>query len=200
MKSKIHWTGIVLAMVLGLGAVSRGEEPIIPPTLSKIWPAGMERGTTAIFTLDGRNLSGATNVLFDAPGITGKVAQITDVLEKITGPRAGVDLGAQVPLGKKQTAKLEVTAAKDVEPGLHKFRIQTPLGTSNMAVLAVGSLPEVNKSADASAQPEMVKLPATLIGAIEAPGATDSYQFEGKAGEEMVFHVMASELGSQLKS
>src|SRR5436853_7816009 len=116
MKSKTHCTGFVLAMVLGLGAVSRAEEPIIPPTLSKIWPAGMERGTTATFTLDGRNLSGASNVVFDAPGISGKVMQITEVPEKISGPRAGVDLGAQVPLGKKQPAKVVVTVAKDVEP------------------------------------------------------------------------------------
>ena len=55
------------------------EEPIIPPSLAKIWPVGMERGTTATFTLDGRNLSGAKAVIFDAPGITAKISQITDL-------------------------------------------------------------------------------------------------------------------------
>ena len=200
MKSRIVSSGIALSMMLVLGTVSRADEPIIPPTLSRIWPAGMQRGATATFTLDGRNLSGATNVIFDAPGITAKVTQITDVPEKITGPRAGVDLGAQVPLAKKQTAKLEVTVARDVEPGLHRFRIQTPLGTSDMAVLAIGSLPEINKSADASAEPAVVKLPSTLIGAIETPGATDRFQFEGESGKEIVFQVIASGLGSQLKS
>src|ERR1700683_4317996 len=58
------------------------EEPIIPPSLSKIWPVGMERGSTATFTLDGRNLSGAKAVIFDAPGITAKISQITDLPEE----------------------------------------------------------------------------------------------------------------------
>jgi hypothetical protein len=204
MKPKIiHITALLI-----LGALTAlpilAEEPIIPPSLSKIWPVGMQRGTSATFTLEGRNLSGKNDVIFDAPGITGKLTQITDVPEKITGPRAGVDTAAQVPLGKKETAQLVITATKDVEPGLHWFRIQTPLGTSNMSVIAVGSLPEINRSAKASAgsapQPEMVKLPATLIGTLAEPGDSDRYQFEGTAGEELVFQVMASELGSNLQS
>jgi len=184
----------------------RADEPIIPPTISKVWPAGMERGTTATFTLDGRNLSGARAVIFDSPGLTARVTEVTDLPEKITGPRAGVDLGAQVPLGKKQTAKLEVTVAKDVSPGIHRFRIQTPLGTSDMAVLDVGSLPEIAenpKPESAQAMPsaaQAVTLPATIVGTIQTPGDTDSYQFTGRAGEQLVAQVVASELGSQLVS
>jgi len=180
------------------------DEPIIPPSISKVWPAGMERGTTATFTLDGRNLAEAKDVIFDAPGISGKVTDITDVPEKITGPRAGVDLGAQVPLGKKETAKLEVTVAGDVAPGIHEFRIQTPLGTSNTVVLDVGSLPEIQESPTSgmagSAEPQEIKLPATLVGTVATPGDTDRYQFMGKAGEELVFQVVASEVGSDLES
>ena len=191
---------VAAALAVPLGA----DEPIIPPSISKVWPAGMERGTTATFTLDGRNLSGARAVIFDAPGISGKVTDITDVPEKITGPRAGVDLGAQVPLGKKQTATLNVTAAKDVEPGIHQFRIQTPLGTSNTAVLDIGSLPETAESPESAksstAEPQEVELPTTLVGTVATPGDTDRYQFTGKAGEELVFRVVASELGSELES
>lgn len=177
---------------------------MIPPSLSKIRPVGMQRGATVTFKVEGRNIAGANDVIFDAPGITAKVTEITDIPEKITGPRAGVDLGAQVPLGRKQSAQLEITVAKNVEPGLHWFRIQTPLGTSNMSVIAIGSLPEISKtappSADSVPQPMMVKLPATLIGTLAALGDTDRYQFEGRAGEDLVFQVLASELGSQLKS
>lgn len=184
----------------------RADEPIIPPTISKVWPAGMERGTTATFTLDGRNLAGASDVIFDAPGITAHVTGVTDLPEKITGPRAGVDLGAQVPLGKKQAAKLEVTVGKEVAPGIHWFRVQTPLGTSNMAVLDVGSLPEIAENPKpaaygaASNGEQQVTLPATIVGTIQMPGDTDRYQFEGHAGEEFVAQVVASELGSQLVS
>jgi hypothetical protein len=197
-----------LALGLMLALVLRAEEPlhppIIPPSVSRITPAGMERGKTAIFTIEGRNLSEATEVFFDASGISGKVTQVTDVAEKIAAPRAGEDLGAQVPQGKKQTATLEVMVSKDVMPGIHRFRIKTPLGTTNKMVFAVGALSEMKRHASAAmgstAMPEMVALPSTLIGNIAAPGDRDSFQFEGEAGDEMVFAVEASRLGSDLKS
>ncbi len=204
MKTKALFLGVISWIGMACALPLCADEPIIPPTISKVWPAGMERGSTAAFTIDGRNIAAATDVIFDATGITGKVTQITDVAEKITGPRAGVDLGAQVARGKLQTGKLEITVAKDVAPGLHWFRIRSPLGTSNMVVLDIGSLPEVNvgekTSADFGAQADLVQLPATLIGTISSPGAVQSFQFEGKAGEELVFQVVASKLGSGLES
>jgi hypothetical protein len=177
---------------------------MIPPTVARISPEGMQRGTTASFVLEGRSLSEASAIIFDAPGLSAKVSEITDVPEKITGPRAGVDLGAQVPMGKKQTARLEITVAKDATPGLHRFRVRTPLGTSNLVVLAVGALPEIKRPAttemDAGAPPQTVQLPATLIGTIARTGEKHIYRFAGKAGEEIVFSVTASALGSKLGS
>jgi hypothetical protein len=191
-------------LALALAPPALASEPIIPPTVSTISPAGMQRGTTVTFSIEGRNLADATELIFDAPGLTGKLAEIVDVPEKITGPKAGEDLGAQVPLGKKQSARIEITAAKDVLPGIHRFRVKTPLGTSNIMLIAVGSLPEVLKreksSMDSGAPPQPVDLPATLIGSIEAPGDQDAYQFDGKSGEDIVFRVQASEIGSKLVS
>ena len=118
---------LVAGLVLGLLPVLRlcAEEPMIPPSVASISPAGMERGSTANFTIEGRNLSGATEVIFDAPGMSGKVTGIVDVPEQITGPRAGEDLDAQVPLGKKQTATLEVTVAQDRSEE-HTSELQSP--------------------------------------------------------------------------
>ena len=53
---------------------------------------------------------------------------------------------------------------------------------------------------DAGGPPQSVDLPATLLGSIGAPGEKDTYQFEGKAGEDIVFRVQASEIGSKLVS
>jgi hypothetical protein len=192
--------GLGLAVAVG----SPAEGPMIPPTVARISPAGMQRGTTASFVIEGRSLSDASAIIFDAPGLSAKVSEITDVPEKITGPRAGVDLGAQVPQGKKQTAKLEITAAKDATTGLHLFRVRTPLGTSNLVVLAVGALPEIKRPTttemDAGAPPQTVELPATLIGTIAKTGEKQIFRFAGKAGEEIVFSVQASALGSKLAS
>ncbi len=202
-------TGLLFfASSIGLGltlvVASPAEGPLIPPTVAKISPEGMQRGTTASFIIEGRSLSDASAVIFDAPGLSAKVAEITDVPEQITGPRAGDDLGAQVPLGKKQTAKLEITVAKDATPGIHRFRVRTPLGTSNLVVVAVGALPEIKRreaaEMDAGAAPQAVQLPATLIGTITKNGEKQTYRFAGKAGEEIVFSVTASALGSKLAS
>ena len=200
----IGYFALGLMLALPLQAEDPIHLPIISPSVERIAPAGMERGNTVSFAVEGRNLSGATEIFFDASGISGKVTQIAEVPEKISAPRAGEDLGAQVPMGKKQTVMLEITAAKDASPGIHRFRIRTPLGTTNMMAFAVGALPEVKQRGKAStgsaAVPEMVALPATLIGDISTPGDKNSYEFEGKAGEEIVFRVQASRLGSDLKS
>lgn len=195
MNVLIFATSLVITAAVVVPAM-RAEGPIIPPTISKISPAGIERGRTAAFTLDGRSLTGATAVLFDTEGITAKISAVTIVPEKITGPRAGVDLGAQVVRGTKEKAQLEITVAKNVEPGIHRFRIQTPRGTSNLGVIAVGSLPEMSGAAEA--QP--VPFPVTLIGTIAKPGDSDTYTFTGQAGQEMVFQVVASKIESKLNS
>jgi len=200
MSTKILFAAITIMLGVSFAPPLGADEPIIPPSISKVWPAGMERGSTATFTLDGRNLSDAKEVVFDAPGISGKVTQIADVPENITGPRVGVDTSAQVPLGKKQTAKLEVTVAKDAAPGIHWFRVQTPLGSSNLVAFDIGELPEIEAKEANTEQAQTVELPATLVGAIAWPGRVDAYQFQGKAGEELVFETVASELGSQLRS
>ena len=178
------------------------QQPTIPPTINSVWPKGLERGATATFTVEGRNLTGA-KVLFDSPGINGKVLSVADLPEEKRVARPGVDFGAIVPQATKQEARIEVTAAKDAEPGIHWFRVQTSLGTSNMSVLDVGTLPEVYKPKaprEGAGEARPVELPVTLVGALEQPGDTDTYQFGGKAGQEMVFQVVASELGSRLRS
>jgi len=196
---------VTALMLLSLGAVwaapLRGDDRVIPPAVTKIWPVGMERGTTATFTIDGRNLTEARGVLFDSPGISAKVVEITDVPEKVAVARAGVDLEALVPQGKKQSLTLQVTADADVAPGLHWFRIRTPLGTSNLQVFDVGEFPEVHADEKAGEmQVEPAPMPATLVGTIAIPGEIDRFAFDGRSGEELVFRVTASELGSELES
>jgi hypothetical protein len=184
------------------GGISPAQQPIIPPSVSSISPAGMERGSTAAFTIEGRNLANASDVIFDSSVMSGKVTRAADIPEKIAGPRADKDFGARVPLGTKQTAELEVKVSKDAVIGVHRFRIETPLGTTNTVVFAGGMLseiPEGGRTIPESA-PQLIALPATLIGSITAPGEKDSYDFDPKAGQNVVFQVQASMLGSKVIS
>ncbi len=152
-----------------------------------------------------RNLAGTRAVRFDAPGLRARVLLVTDLPEKARKIKINVDTSAEVPRGKKQKATLQVIASRSVAPGIHWFRIQTPLGTSNVMALDVGALPEVTtqkypadswKHHDA----QRVTLPAVLTGTINAPGDVNTFQFHSRAGQEAVFQVVASKLGSKLRS
>ena len=193
---------ILILLATGFALPLRADNRVIPPAISKIWPVGLQRGTTETFTLDGRNLSDVKAIIFDTPDVTAKVVQTVDIPEQAAIARAGVDLAALVPQGKKQTVTIEITAGKETKPGLHWFRIRTPLGTSDLAAFEVGAFREahVNKAGGSGEMAELVSLPATLVGTIAVPGESDSYEFDGRAGEELVFKVTASELGSKLES
>lgn len=194
-RSCCFLTGALVVTALNLLA----HEPTIPPTVTGVAPHGLMRGSTAILTLEGRSLAGARSVLFGAPGFSAKVLSVRDLPED---PRPKFSTAAPIPLGPRQEIKLEVTAAPEVEPGLHRFRVETPLGTSNLGVLEVGALKEIQESEpnNSLAESQQVELPGTLVGSLGWAGDVDSFQFSGKAGRELVFQVVAASLGSALRS
>ncbi|MGH9452615.1 MAG: hypothetical protein ACRD2O_01435, partial [Terriglobia bacterium] len=190
------------AVALQPSAQAGTQAPIIPPTISTISPVGMRRGATETLTVDGRNLAAAKEVLFDTPGFRARVLSVVNESEKARKIRINVDLGAQVPQGKKQKAQIQIVASSSATPGIHWLRIQTPLGTSNLMAFDVSALPEIQTKASkgTATESQQVALPATIVGAILAPGEVNAYQFTGRAGEEAVFRVVASEVGSALRS
>jgi len=188
-----------VAVVVG-GATVAASAQTIPPEVYSVMPHGVERGKTITLTLEGRNLAGTRALLFDSPAISAKFVSARDLPEEKRVIRPGVDLGAEVAQGMKQEAKIEVAVAKDAEPGIHWFRVQTPLGSSNLIALDIGELPEIEAKEMSGEEAQTVALPATLVGALGSPGRVDAFQFRGRAGEELVFETVASELGSQLRS
>jgi len=60
-------------------------------------------------------------VRFDSAGLSAKVLGVRDLPEAARVVRPGVDTGAAVVNGPKQEAKLELTVAQDIEPGVHAF-------------------------------------------------------------------------------
>jgi hypothetical protein len=102
----------------------------------------------------------------------------------------------------KQELRLALAVGPDVELGVHSFRLQTPLGTSNLGVFDVGALPEIREKEpnDSLIDSQHVELPCTIVGDLQSVGDVDSFQFNGLAGQELVFQVIASALGSGLQS
>ena len=174
-----------------------GQDATIPPSVERVSPPGVRRGTTTKVTLGGRNVSNIRAVLFDTPGITAKFLDVTNLPEE---KKEGLSTAAEVPLGTRQEATVELTLSESVEPGIHHFRVQTPLGTSNLQTLDIGFLPELQESKDAASGIQQVVLPATMVGTLAWPGDVDNYQLEARAGEELVFETVAAALGSELRA
>jgi hypothetical protein len=133
--------------------------------------------------------------------LTGEsVGQATAVIIPESGMSAMMVPGAQP---EKNRLEIDLTIAPTARAGLHAIGVITPLGVPRMQTFAVAADPEVAEL-EPNDRLEQLKvkptaLPATLLGKLERPGDVDLLPFEAKAGQELVFQVVARSLGSQLR-
>jgi hypothetical protein len=160
-----------------------GKPTVVPAVLRSLSPTGVQRGRTATLTLEGARLAGATGVFFDDPAITGRVLPAAD---------------------EKSADKLpvEVTVGSEARLGIHRVFLQTPRGTTSSVTFAVGDWPEVKEVEpnDGGAAAQRIATPATLVGGLDRAGDVDAFQFEARAGQEIVFQVVGSSIRSRLNA
>ena len=174
-----------------------------PPTLQKLSPTGAQRGTQVTVTIHGTNIGDATRLIFSEPGFSSRITAVKEVpIEKMVVPKGVVRTDAPIDdKARKFELTALVTIAKEVPHGIHGFRLHTPLGVSNQLRFAVSSLAETKEDEPTDpAKPQAVTLPAALVGALATAGDVDAYRFTARAGEEMVFQVVARPLGARLDS
>ncbi len=191
---KLFW--LLLMLLMAATAKAQVAQPYITTTS----PMGGKRGSTVTFTVDGYNLTNASEVLWSRPGIT---SRITLNAELVREPHARSSPTATLIVDKSTKHRLTIEANISAEaiPGFYNFRIQTPLGTTNSGRIIVGTLPEVQETEAAeSAETQSINLPATVIGDLQLRGDTDQFKFTAKAGQTIVFEVVASMLNSRLDS
>ena len=193
-------------IVLTIGFVL-GTSPLwaqtAPPTLQKLTPTGAQRGTQVTVTIHGTNIGDATRLIFSEPGFSSRITSVKEVpVEKMVVPKGVVRTDAPIDdKARKFELTAVVTIAKEVSHGVHGFRLHTPLGVSNQLRFAVSALPETKEQEpNDSGGPQAVILPAALVGSLGKAGDVDAYRFTARAGEEMVFQVVARPLGARLDS
>lgn len=176
-----------------------------PPTINSVSPRGVSRGTTVELTVEGLNLAKAQAILFDEPGIKGRILRVKelpdlpDIRLGSNGTPSTIDLG---PLPPRNQVTVEVDVEPDANIGVVGFRIQTPLGTSPEGKILLepywGESPdrEPNDSPDNAVE---TFLPAVISGDIGKAGDVDIFKIKVKAGEELVFENGASMIGSTLQ-
>jgi hypothetical protein len=173
-----------------------------PPTLQTVMPTGAQRGSQARVTIEGTNIGALTGLVFNQSGLSAVILGVQEVpIKKEVLPKGVVRTDAPIEdKARKFSVSALVKVAPTVPPGIYAFRVRTPLGVSNLLAFAVGPFPEVMEKGEEKTSVAMVSLPATLVGALGSPGEIDTYEFDARAGEELVFAVLARPLGSQMDS
>ena len=115
-----------------------------PPTVSFTSPAGMQRGTSGIFLIEGTGLAGASEIVFSEPGLVGKILEVGKVPESRLALETKVTVVAKPYFEDpvKMQAKVEIRAEDWMATGTHLFRIITPRGSSTPGRLVVSTFPE----------------------------------------------------------
>jgi hypothetical protein len=193
---------LTLLLPLGLLAQYRTN----PPTILEVTPPAATRGLETEIRVEGINLRGAAQVVFDQPGVTAKVKHVNelgDFTENRSGQRPSINVGGFPP---RNQVTLEVAVDPAAQIGPYRFRLVAAEGSTNTGTLLVepyyGEVPEIEPNdsiPEAMLQTEYVFLPGIVSGTIRAPGDEDHFTFRAPAGRELVFEISAQAMGSSLR-
>jgi hypothetical protein len=115
------------------------------------------------------------------------------------------------PLGRQTTVQLSgwnlptntiTVDATNAVNGVQLVRVEKDGHWSNLVPFAAGTLPERTGTEPDNDRKhaQIITLPVVINGRIDAPGDTDFFQFQGRAGDEIVAEVHARRLDSPLDS
>ena len=190
---------VLISLIALFGTLSTGAQ-IPHPYLTTVSPIGGTRGRTVNVTIEGVNLSGASAVIFDRPGLSGKILSGSEIARTEPGPSTDPTRRYEGDRAVRNRLQLEVTIDAAAVPGDYNLRLVTPLGTTSASPFIVGALPETTEREenDLPAQPQAIKLPTTVVGEMQAVGDRDHFRFSARAGQELVFEVVGAVFGSRL--
>lgn len=193
---------MLLFILIVLACTAIAQAQIAPPYLTSVSPSGVRRGGRAVLTIEGYNLNEASEVLWNKPGITGNIILNSETARE--KPRNSVDPTKKFEgdRGTRNRVQVELFIDANVEPGIYTFRLKTPLGTTSTGRIYVGALRETaeKEQNDALETAQLLSLPTAVAGEMQRLGDTDHFKFNAKAGQQIVFQVIASGFGSKLDS
>jgi hypothetical protein len=159
--------------VAGLLAIAC-PSPAAVPSLGGMAPYGGQRGTEVEVRFSGGRFGDAQQIFFYEPGIT-----VTSL----------------APEGDN-IVKAKLAIAPDCRLGMHRLRIRTATGISNLRTFSVGPLPEVNETEPNSdfTQPQKIGLDTTVNGVADNEDV-DYFAVEAKKGERITAEIEGLRLG-----
>ncbi len=174
----------IQALAVGLllmGASAAHAQGVIPdaPTINDVLPPSAQRGTTAEIVLNGQKLNGTLQLLcrFSAyPTLAPPVER---------GIRGEVVNASEAQI----RARLIISA--ETPPGLHEIRALTAQGITAPVYFYVSQYAQVSETEPNTgpAQANTIQLPATIAGQINGGEDQDTFAFQARAGETLIFDV-----------
>ncbi len=173
---------LILLAACGL-AVVRAQPS---PKLDSVSPDWVQRDTAVELVFSGENLTNAGGLIFGG----GRESAPGDVT--VSAFKAIDD----------KTVSAKIRVASGALPGPREVRLAGPTGVSESITINVGDLPEV-RGRETNNTPETaqwVALPAAINGRIREAAEVDYFRFHAQKGEQLIFDVYASRMGSPLDS
>ncbi len=151
--------------------------PPAKPELASLSTRGVQIGATGRIKLFGKHLA--------------EVTAVGASHEKLAAKLIAVESPTQV--------EIEVTVAADLPRGRYEIWLTNAGGQSNRQALHVDDLPQATEVEpnDALVQATSISVPTDLWGVLGAKGDIDSFAFEARAGQKLVFLVAAGSIGSK---
>ncbi|MFO1499776.1 MAG: PPC domain-containing protein [Verrucomicrobiota bacterium] len=162
--------------------------------LSRDW---FQRGTTNEVVISGEHLRGAKAVRVSGDGGLAVLLSTPDEgLPKVTleASKGGISVGDS---SESKAVRATVTISDDASLNPREIRLVTAEGVSNPVIVNVSPIPEILET---SGGEQRLSLPVGLSGTIAAPGEQDSFTFDAKKGQELIFEILAFRSGSALDS
>ena len=187
---KYCWFALFLAVSVAAQEAKKAEEKL--PQIVVAVPLGVIAGQTNTLEVRGLNLD------------TAKSVRLTDAAARARVASKGK---ADVPQNQKKErfgdtqVKVEVFLPADFQGELAEFTVETDSGTSapaKLAVLRPGAFVEESEDNGSFAKPQLLTLPTTVRGRIQATQDVDVFAFEGRAGQRVTAEILAARLGSPL--
>ncbi len=172
----------------------------IPASLQSISPNRSTRGTTHTLEVRGISLDDP-EPLFSNPNLTVKLVK-NEKLKIAELKRPPGDTGAFiVDNAQPHKLKMDLTVGKDTPVGTHYLMFRTPTGITNAMEFTVVPWADTGEKEpnDATAEAQVIPIPATIGGSIGRSGDVDKFKFQAKEGEELVFVVTDTALQPLLK-
>ena len=164
LKSSARFVSRSLFILLS-GQLLFSSASAAPPTITYLYPAGAQRGTSVDVTAAG-TLDASTKVWASGKGVSVEPAK----------------------------GKLKVVVAKDAVPGVYWLRASNAEGASTLRPFIVGTLPEVTEKEpnDDVKKPHVLDGSAVVNGKLEKGGDVDCFAVQLKKGQTLVASLEAN--------